>query len=195
MSENAEQLSYLDFVSPCESHGSPYPCSQARIDKTMKPRHHRDHQPSVDTAEAVSEVVKHNTKRPREIGPSEFDAIQRVCDLFSLISSEPDSLGPDLLYKTFSDLDKIFYGGQLFRNVQVRWKTEAFFCSDPGGKIYGLTKATEGTEKRAEIYMNAHMFSIEGAKESVVQMLATVLHEMAVSPGNRWLTLLRYGLT
>lgn len=130
--------------------------------------------------EAALQVVNQNRKS-RHIPDDEKDAISRLKD--TIKTAFNTDWGPDLAIKVFRDLDRVFFCGQLWGNVCVRWAGE--------GEIKGAygetTSSTSGPSNSCVIKLDtANIFRQynhnEGnrADPALSQMFATLLHEVRI---------------
>ncbi|CAF9925740.1 hypothetical protein IMSHALPRED_006774 [Imshaugia aleurites] len=178
--EPLEQLFQQAFQPFSENTGTPYPCSQADINF-----HHRDifHKPNkgpfVSSHQATTELMWQNDAS-RPVPSAEQAAIERLLQLLSQAEYGPH-LGPDLAIKTFSDIDLIFFGGQLRGNVTVQWRNH--HTIGDAARVFGLCSYRRGVEEgQCRILMNASMIFGEAPRampfSSNEFMFATMLHEM-----------------
>lgn len=103
-----------------EGSGSSYPCSQSEIDF-----HHNgvldkaNKGPLVSPMQATNEIMRWNDEKrapPRE----ELDIIRSLSTAVRE-AERTSNFGPDLIIKTFADLDRVFFGGRLRGHVTVKW--------------------------------------------------------------------------
>lgn len=160
--------------------GTPYPCSQSDIDATSEFSRHNEC-PYVSASQANREIVQHNDQR-KALSSHERDAIERLVS--SLNDARRCRWGPDLIIKSFPDLDIVFFGGVLRGNVRALWKTSEDWAmlergteEDDGGATNSIRYSG-----RASIWLNAKaIFLNPVATTPFGAMFATMLHEMCVS--------------
>ena len=158
--------------------GAPYPCSQKHIDfhrRNVFPIPNRG--PFTTCREATKEVMWQNDiKRP--IPPLEKAAINRLL-LAATRAEEGFIPGPDVAIKAFSDLDLVFFGGQLHNHVTVQWRPDITIPNRSWGLCH---RALRGEEGQCRIELNASMIFREGwttrTKNPFESMIGTLLHEM-----------------
>lgn len=153
-------------------YGTPYPCRQEDLDFI---HHHpgRNDGPFVSARQATLEIVQHNDLR-RRLPSYEREALRRLSIAVHNASQRP--WGPDLVIKTFLDLDVVFFGGALGGYVAVSWKDKYGFAAE--GESQGRTE-TCPLLGHAQIYLNAKAILLGPSPFS--HMFSTVLHEMCVS--------------
>lgn len=149
-------------------HGTPYPCRQRDLDIV---RDHPSHNPApqVSPRQATLEIVQHNDIR-RRLSSYEREAIHRLSD--AVYNAARYSWGPDLVIKSFLDLDIVFFGGALRGSVGVCWQSGELFpgcdgitskCSPPG---------------HSTIHLSAERILL--GRNPFKAMFSTILHEMCV---------------
>ena len=167
---------YDDALKPVRADaGSPYVVSQHVIDQvagTIKARHSR---PTVDERDAALEVSGHNDLlRKVPANSAECDAIKRLAAIFGALDS-PHQLGPDLIIKTFRDLDLVFFAGRLLGFVDVRWSPNVTHMA-----VYGHVE--HGDNGTARVIMDARRCFLQCRELSPWhEIFGTLLHEMTVS--------------
>ena len=151
-------------------YGTPYPCQQSDLDVI---RHHPGYNgaPWVSQRQATLEIVQHN--HPRRRFPSfEREAILRLSRAIN--DAARYSWGPDLVIKSFLDLDTVFFGGALQGFVRISWAHSDKFLSDEQG-----TTSDGSPPGHALIRLNAEAILL--GSDPFKDMFSTVLHEMCVS--------------
>ena len=158
---------------PKESTGTPYHVSQSTLDVVSTPPKAKQKHRSLSEKEAAWEVALHNDViRATLEGSAEKEAISRLDKIFSNLS--PGVVGPDIIYKTFRDLDVVFFCGQLFRHVDVRWSPNVTHMA-----VYGHVEP--GENGTAHIIMDAKKVFLECREQNPYkEMFETLLHEMTV---------------
>ena len=153
-------------------HGTPYPCRQEDLEFI---RHHpgRNDGPFVSSRRATLEIVQHNDSR-RQLPSYEREALRRLSNAVHNASQHP--WGPDLVIKTFLDLDIVFFGGALGGFVSVSWQDKDGFANE--GDSQGRTEECP-RRGHALIYLNAEAILLGPRPFS--HMFSTMLHEMCVS--------------
>ena len=150
--------------------GTPYDIGQGYLDQVMNPRKPLvRHQLSKDLAAAAR---RHNSKT--RVVPDygyERRAFERLNKLFHQ-GVTPEG-GPDMMYKTFRDLDAVFFLGKLFNRVKVTWSPGV-----PKRNLYGYT-TTFGTPPM--IVLDAHHIFNPKECKPFRRMFQTLIHEMVVS--------------
>lgn len=157
--------------NPVDAHsGTPYPCQQRDLDIV---RHHPGYNPAprVSQRQATLEIVQHNDLR-RRLSSEERDAIHRLSDAIYNAARYP--WGPDLVIKSFLDLDIVFFGGALQGSIGVTWKSREFFR----GHELGITQICS-TPGHAQVRLNAEGILLH--RDPFKTMFSTILHEMCVS--------------
>ena len=158
--------------------GAPYPCSQSYIDfhqQNVFPSPNKG--PFTTCREATKEVMWQNdVKRP--IPDFERAAISKL--LFAATRAEEGFIpGPDVAIKAFSDLDLVFFGGQLRKHVTVQWRPDIFVSHRSWGRCY---RGGRGEKGQSRIELNATIIFREGwtkrTKNPFESMIGTLLHEM-----------------
>lgn len=153
-------------------HGTPYPCRQRNLD-FIRDHPCRNDGPFVSPRRATLEIVQHNDFRRRP--PSyEREALRRLSD--AVQEASQNQWGPDLVIKSFLDLDVVFFGGALGGRVCVSWKGMENFAYE--GESQGRT-IESSRPGHALIYLNAKAILLGPSPFS--HMFSTVLHEMCVS--------------
>lgn len=164
-----------------EKSGSSYPCKQAEIDfhyygVFAKP----NKGPFLSAMQATQEVMRWNDEK-RAPPWEELDIIRRLT--IAVHDAEKNlRFRPDLLIKTFADLDRVFFGGQLRGHVVVRW-VDTIDSGRKHGTVLGHTKFSGVEPGQTRIEMNAEAillqkWSNKAAKNSVATMFGVLLHEM-----------------
>lgn len=169
--------------------GTPYPSRQSDIDFHKKSSFTTTNKgPWVNETDATEFMMLHNslTKRARS---SEQAAIDRFASAVSDFHRHGRRYGPDLPIKAFADLDEIFFGGYLGRNVCLSWSSNETdkrlavrTChAKPGAMMLGITerRGNCGEIGQCRIILNAEaIFNRGSSKDPFEQMMGTVLHEM-----------------
>lgn len=153
-------------------YGTPYPCRQEDLDFIRYQPGPNDG-PFVSPKQATLKIVQHNDPR-RQLPSYELEALGRLSRAVHDASQHP--WGPDLVIKSFLDLDIVFFGGALGGYVSISWKDKVYF--DYGGKSQGFTTDSP-RPGHALIYLNAEAILLSPRPFS--HMFSTVLHEMCVS--------------
>ena len=133
---------------------------------------------------ATHDLLKHNNANIATIPAAERSAIHRLASAtYSVRAGAP--YGSDLAIKAFSDLDLIFFGGHLGRNVCVSRSSHdidpRLRCpSKPWATIWGVTLESQHPSERNQcrIVLNAETIFGEGMVWPLEKMMATLLHEM-----------------
>lgn len=162
-----------------EKSGSRYPCKQSEIDF-----HHNfvfakpNKGPFVSAMQATQEVMRWNDEK-RAPPWEELDIIRRLT--IAVHDAEKNRLfSPDLLIKTFADLDRIFFEGRLRGHVVVRWVDTIV---KKRHTTLGHTVFHHRQPGQCSIEMNAEAILLQkwshrDAKKSVATMFGVLLHEM-----------------
>ena len=174
-SEQAYHQASLSFHTDT---GTPYPCSQNDLDAHSTDRfQEQSHRPFVGAMEATREVMLHNHVS-RRIPPTELAAIENLRQIVYAVEKRMD-FGPDLAVKAFSDLDLMFFDGQLRDNVHVQWVKPN---DDPEfaalRRVWGATMRPSKPGK-CLIKLNADLHLRQSHEVDPLRlMFGTLLHEM-----------------
>lgn len=183
----AEHSAYL-YQSSSEKffagYGSFYPCSQSELDFHRRGRFScKNRGPFVSLLEAIEEVMVQNDERRRP-PITEIDAIS---NLANVVGDRTYRYHPDLVIKTFKDLDTVFFGGRLHGNVLVSW-ANSIECAEVEreiGRFFGCTESRSPEEKgQARILLNARGMFLENFEDEnpLRAMFCTLLHEVSPIP-------------
>ncbi len=130
---------------------------------------HPNKGPFLDARIAAREVFEHNdpTRIP---SAAENEAIRRLDTAFK--DAAQGFWGPDLAFKAFCDLDKVFFCARLTGHVCLSWQPHI-----GRGLLWGSTGYLG--RGKAVIILDAYniFFHTEG-ESGFVQMFTTLLHEM-----------------
>ena len=167
------KLLYDKALEPPKADGGAlYDVDQGVIDQVVSSLKTKRTRPTLSERDIALDICEHN-----ELGRivpkdgSEDQAIGRLNDLFTRSVAQ---LGPDLIYKTFRDLDAVFFAGQLFKYVDVRWSPNVTHMGVYAHVIHG----DHGT---AHIIMDANKcFLFCRQKSPYPEIFETLLHEMTV---------------
>ena len=159
-----------------EKEGSPYPCKQSEIDFHQngvfaKP----NNGPFVSAMQATEEIMRWNDEKrapPR-------DELAIIRDLTIAVHDAEKNLhfGPDLVIKTFADLDRIFFGGRLRGHVAVSWVDN---LSHGTRGAYGVTEFHKPGSCHIKLSAEAILLQkwTKVGKNPVATSFGTTLHEM-----------------
>lgn len=181
----AEHAQYLYQASSdplYAEYGSLYPCSQSDLDFHRRGRFLRKNRgPFVNLLEATEEVMVQNDERRRP-SLAEHAAIS---NLAYVVHDCTYRYHPDIVVKTFNDLDTVFFGGRLHGNVLVSWANSTQ-CKEMqreiGARFLGSTQGNfPGERGQARIFLNPREIFLENrAKENPLRaMFCTLLHEVS----------------
>ena len=159
-----------------EKGGSPYPCKQSEIDFHQKGVFAKPNNgPFVTAMQATEEIMRWNDEKrapPR-------DELAIIRDLTIAVHDAEKNLhfGPDLVIKTFADLDRIFFGGRLRGNVAVSWVDK---LSHGTRGAYGVTSFHKPGSCHIKLSAEAILLQkwTKVGKNPVATMFGTTLHEM-----------------
>lgn len=181
-----ETLHARSLVAPSITSGTEYPCSRFLLDNVTNPSGFLIQSPPLPTHQAARNLVH------RLSGPLNYDE-QIACDRLQRLNTiaTPD-WSPDIVQKTFHDLDTLLFAGRLATNVCVKWETIPNirrYCRERGkrdhSRAIGFTTfvADEGSDRygHARITMNADECFLENWEACWKEMWGTLLHEMGVS--------------
>lgn len=126
-------------------------------------------------------MLRQNSKR-RVPPPAESEAIQRLYNA-ALDEEDGHDHGPDLAIKAFDDLDTVFFGGYLRRNVRVQWVASIKKAGDDDYEAFGETRwERSASHCQCTIVLDAEMIFLSdngpNCPSSFRLMLSTLLHEM-----------------
>ncbi|CAF9942428.1 MAG: hypothetical protein ALECFALPRED_009742 [Alectoria fallacina] len=164
-----------------EKGGSPYPCKQSEIDFHQKGVFAKPNKgPFVSAMQATEEIMRWNDEKrapPR-------DELAIIRDLTIAVHDAEKNLhfGPDLVIKTFADLDRIFFGGRLRGNVAVSWVSN---LSHGTRGAYGETEFHKPGSCHIRLSAEAILLQkwTKVGKNPVATMFGTLLHEMCHAYG------------
>jgi len=154
--------------------GTPYPCTQATVDKVQRLALMNDLQ-TVCVGTAVTETIEINSeKKP---SPAKRAAIDRLLAAIALPTVEWEA---DIIIKMFSDLDTVFFDGYLTGNASVRWAPSENFTypesspMPPWGQYFpagrGLCRILLNADTIPSKYLDFYTFT------PGKQMWSTMLH-------------------
>ena len=163
-----------------EGSGIPYPCKQSEIDFHRNGVFHKPNKgPFVSLMQATNEVMRWNDEKrapPRE-------ELETILNLVTAVREAEKNLrfGPDLLIKTFADLDRVFFAGRLRGHVLVRWVKRI----EKDGGLMGIARHRKPRPGKCVIEMSAEKNLLprtgerfDNERDPVLNMFSTVLHEM-----------------
>ncbi len=167
-----------------EDSGTHYLCKQSEIDFHQNGVFDKPNEgPFVSLLEATEEVIRWNDEK-RAPSREESESIQRLVTMIREV--EKDSrFGPDLLIKTWVDLDRVFFAGRLRGHVLVRW-VKRIVGDGVVGDPLGITRLRwESETGKCLIEMSAEQVLLpqkwRGYPEDydpVISMFGNILHEM-----------------
>lgn len=161
-----------------EESGTPYPCKQSEIDFHRNGVFDKPNKgPFVSLLEATEEILRWNDEK-RAPSREESEIIQRLSTTIREVGKD-FRFGPDLLIKTWADLDSLFFAGRLRDHVLVRWVKRI------DGGLYGHMQFYESETTKGLIEMSAEVNLLPQKwrrwgedYNPVVNMFSTILHEM-----------------
>ncbi|CAD6566676.1 MAG: hypothetical protein ASARMPREDX12_008790 [Alectoria sarmentosa] len=159
-----------------EKEGSRYPCKQSEIDFHQKGVFAKaNNGPFVTAMQATEEIMRWNDEKrapPR-------DELAIIRDLTIAVHDAEKNLhfGPDLVIKTFADLDRIFFGGRLRGHVAVSWVSN---LSSGTRGAYGVTEFHKPGSCHIKLSAEAILLQkwTKVGKNPVATSFGTTLHEM-----------------
>ena len=151
-----------------ENTGTPYPCTQKELDTYVKRPAPRS-QPPISQREATRILEDFNDLN-RKSTPEEKAAHRRLAAGMKI-----KKWGPDLVIKSFRDLDITFFKAKLFGHCNVKWMEDI-----PGIPCLGCTGHFPDRTLRAWIHLNARL-NLASDHEPYNAMWSTLMHEMVVS--------------
>ena len=164
--------------------GTPYQISQRDIDATQQFSSHNE-RPFVSAGRATQQLLLQNV--PRIVYSSrECAAMERLSAALS--NARRSGWHPDLIIKSFFDLDVLFFGGVLRGNVCFDWGDPDLVNNYErvSGDFLGITDCRR--PGRAKIFLNARRIFLGSGlglwtapMDPFKFMFATALHEMCVS--------------
>lgn len=170
MRSRPRELLLEEAFNPVDAHyGTPYPCRQRDLDIVRHPPGYNP-APQVSQRQATLEVVQLNDLR-RRLSTEESEAIHRLSDAIDCATRY--TWGPDLVIKSFLDLDVVFFGGALQGSIGVSWESCEVF---PAGGL-GRTRNCS-PPGHAQISLNAEVILL--GRDPFKTMFSTILHEMCV---------------
>lgn len=206
---NEENITLYDkaFLPVSTTIGTPYTCNQKDIDLLFQGRARLHHDIPVfknfitrDEATAKLERFSHSCSL--DLPDENKEAVDKLKRLVG--DGLPTIWGPDIVFKCFKDLDRVFFKGRLTGYTKLAWVNSAdmnirvpsgstvFACSGCCGMLGTTwTKAYASIQLNAEnIYLmetcsfttpeeGSHRFRVYGCFRF---MLGILLHEMVVSP-------------
>ena len=171
-------------IPPSIHEGTPYPgCTQEELrslDHAHEPRWHKVWEKKfryMDIRQAVADFVARLSEPPSE---SQLVAIKKLRSEWN-----KETWTPDLAIKSFADLDRVYFFGQLHRRVRLRWKGSTRELIRTLGHRYNTTLGVTSPEPRtivpcARIILNAELIFlgpiVEHSRKR--ETFATLLHEM-----------------
>ena len=168
--EERRALELEATTKPSRNRGAAYDVSQHVIDTTYSTAPIKSYRNRlVSMQEAAQAAVRHNSEAHRPEAGLEREALSRLRGLFR---SNRIALTPDLVVKTFRDLDAVFFASKLYGNVRVKWKSNMPF----GPSCFGCTNSRR--HRGAHIALVTRTIFAE--KYPKRAMFQTLLHEMVV---------------
>ena len=170
------------YVTP--GTGTPYQISQRDIDATQQFSSHNE-RPFVSAGRATQQLLLQNCLR-NDYSPCERAATERLSTALS--NARCSFWYPDLINKSFFDLDILFFGGVLRGNICFGWGDPDLMNTHEqmSGEFLGITIATR--PGRAKVILNAKRVFLGSdlglgidISDSFKTMFSTALHEMCVS--------------
>ena len=175
-SERAYQQAFSPFPKDI---GTPYPCSQSDLDgHNAGSFQDSNNHPFVSAIEATTEVMLQNHVS-RRLPPSESIAIDNLNRTINTVEKRME-FGPDLAVKAFTDLDLIFFGGQLRDNVRVQWvkaTDHPRFEASSGDRGAAIQLPERG---KCLVLLNAdlHLRELDQDEDPLRLIFGTLLHQM-----------------
>ena len=164
--------------------GTPYKISQRDIDATHHFSSHNE-RPFVSAGRATQQLLTQNCPRI-DYSSRECAAMERLSAALS--NARCSFWQPDLIIKSFLDLDILFFGGVLRGNICFDWGNPDLINTHEqmSGELLGITIPRR--PGRAKIILNAKRIFLGSDLELGIDvsdpfktMFATALHEMCVS--------------
>ena len=176
----------MNAISCCVTAGmgTPYQISQRDIDATQQFSSHNE-RPFVSAGRATQQLLLQNVSRI-VYSSRECAAMERLSAALS--NARRSHWHPDLIIKSFFDLDILFFGGVLRGNICFDWGDPDLMNTyeQRSGIFLGITRSKR--PGRAKVFLNARRIFLDsalglgiGSSDPFQTMFATALHEMCVS--------------
>lgn len=156
--------------------GTPYPCTQAAIDKLQDTRLRPRTEPDAHMSMGEATRRLENAHRPgTSLDAFQNAALQRLQDL-----EKVGKYGSDIVFKIFNDLDTLLFQGVLNGNVYLRWSSADEFISQNGnGEAAGRMSKPGFISRRVGIQLNEDILQLSTTR--LRDAISTLVHECIVS--------------